>query len=223
MTARVADYLPQKINQYVPNMTYSADVVMEGAVRVDLGAPPLLDVNGIILVQDMTVAGETTSFESVFSSAVMGKYGRCVVINAAGATTAEISVFGRDYLGQPMQWTDDLAGTTAQIGLKAFKFIDRITWEAVAEDLIVGWSDRLGLPYNTQALVQELYNASGGGFVEPGTLGAFNAAVATDPATAILGDTRGTVLPDDDTDGTKLYSYLCAVDRANIHGVPQFF
>lgn len=223
MTARVADYLPQKINQYVPNMTYSADVVMEGPVYVSLGAPVTLDVNGILLAQDMTVAGEVTVFESAYSRSVMGPFGRCLTIDCDGASTSEISIIGRDYLGQPMKETADLNGTTQVELEKAFAWIEKITWEAVAQDLIVGWNDDLGLPYNTQALAHELYNAAGAGFVVPGTLGAFTAAVATDPSTALLGDVRGTVIPDDATNGIKQYDYYCIVDRSNLHGVAQFF
>ncbi len=223
MTARVADYLPQKINQYVPNMTYSADVVMEGPVYVDLGALPALDVNGILLANDMTVAGEVSVFESVFSSAVMGPYGRCLTIDADGATTSEISIFGRDYLGQPMVETADLNGVTQVELTKAFKFIDKITWEAVAQDLIVGWNDVIGLPYNTRAIAHELLDASGAGFVVAGTDGTFVAGVETDPATALLGDVRGTITPNDIPDGTSRYAVYCIVDRSNLHGVAQFF
>ena len=223
MTARVADYLPQKINQYVPNMTYSADVVMEGPVRCDLGTPAALDVNGILLLQDMTVAGEQTTFESAYSRSVMGNFGRGITIDAAGATTSEISIFGRDYLGQPMQETADLAGTSQVEMTKAFAWIERITWEAVAEDLIVGWNNVLGLPYNTRALTHEIIDAAGGGFIAVGTVGAFAAGVVTDPSTALLGDVRGTVIPNDVPDGTSKYIVHALVDRSNLHGVAQFF
>ncbi len=223
MTVRVADYLPQKINQYVPNMTYAADVVMEGPVYVALGAIAALDVNGILLAQDMTAAGEATSFETAYSRSVMGPFGRSLTIDCDGASTSEISIYGRDYLGQPMVETVDLNGTTQVELKKAFAWIERITWEAVAQDLIVGWNDVLGLPYNTQALAHEMYNAAGAGFVVAGTGGTFAAAVVTDPATAALGDVRGTVLPNDAPDGTKQYAYYCIVDRSNLHGVAQFF
>jgi len=223
MTARVADYLPQKINQYVPDMTYSADVVMEGPVEVKLGALAALDVNGILLLNDMTVAGNVTTFESAWSRSVMGPYGRGITIDAAGATTSEISIYGRDYLGQPMKETADLNGTTQVEMTKAFAWIEKITWEAVAEDLIVGWNDVIGLPYNTQALTHELVNAAGAGFIKVGTLGTFVAAVVTDPNTALLGDVRGTVASNDIPDGTSEYTVYCIVDRSNLHGVAQFF
>ncbi len=223
MTIRTADYLPQKINQYVPLMTYSADVVMEGPVYVSLGALPALDVNGILLANDMTVAGEVTTFESVFSSAVMGPYGRGITIDCDGASTSEISIIGRDYLGQPMKETADLNGTTQVEMTKAFKFIDKITWEAVAQDLIVGWNNVIGLPYNTQAIAHELIDAAGAGFVVAGTDGTFAAAVVTDPSTALLGDVRGTIVPNDIPDGTSEYALYAIVDRSNLHGVAQFF
>ena len=223
MTARVADYLPQKISQYVPNMTYSADVVMEGPVEAKLGALAALDVNGILLLQSMTVAGEQTTFESAWSRSVMGPYGRSITIDAAGATTSEISVFGRDYLGQPMVETRDLNGVTQVEFTKAFAWIEKITWEAVAEDLIVGWNDVFGLPYKTQAIAHEMLNAAGAGLVVAGTDGVFAAGVETDPATAATGDVRGTLIPDDNPDGTSAYAAYCIVDRSNLHGVAQFF
>ncbi len=223
MTARVADYLPQKINQFVPNMTYSADVVMEGPVEANLGVLAALDVNGILLLQDMTVAGEQTTFETAWSRSVMGPFGRGITIDAAGATTSEISIFGRDYLGQPMQETADLAGTTQVEMTKAFAWIEKITWEAVAEDLIVGWNDVIGLPYNTRAIAHELLDAAGAGFVVAGTDGTFAAGIETDPNTALLGDVRGTLVPNDVPDGTSKYAVYCIVDRSNLHGVAQFF
>ena len=223
MTARVADYLPQKINQYVPDMTYSADVVMEGPVLVELGVLAALDVNGILLAQDMTVAGETTTFESAYSRSVMGPYGRSITIDSDGATTSEISVTGRDYLGQPMVETRDLNGTTQVEFTKAFAWIEKISWEAVAQDLIVGWNNVIGLPYNTQAIAHELIDAAGAGYVAVGTGATFAAAVVTDPATAALGDVRGTVVPNDIPDGTSAYKLHAIVDRSNLHGVAQFF
>ncbi len=223
MTARVADYLPQKISQYVPNMTYAADVVMEGPVEVKLGALAALDVNGILLAEDMTSAGSTTSFETAYSRSVMGPYGRGITIDCDGASTSEISIFGRDYLGQPMKETVDLNGTTQVELKKAFAWIEKISWEAVAQDLIVGWNNVIGLPYNTQALTHELIDAAGAGFVKVGTIGTFAAAVVTDPNTAALGDVRGTIVPNDIPDGTSEYTVYCIVDRSNLHGVAQFF
>jgi len=222
MTARVADYLPQKINQFVPSMTYAADVVAEGPVRVNLGAPAALDLDGILVATDMTAAGNTTTFAAAYSRTVMGNFGRALTIDASGASTGTVTVTGRDYLGQPMIETGVLNGTTGVELQKAFAWIEKIAWTATASvNLTVGWNDILGLPYKTESLISELIDAAGAGFVAA-TAGTFAAADET-TVTATTNDTRGTYLPNDIPDGTSIYHLVCNVDRSNLHGVAQYF
>ncbi len=224
MTARVADYLPQKINQFVPGMTYSADVIMEGPVRVQLGVPVAADPNGIVAAQSMTTAGSLTSFAAAFSRTVMGRYGRCVNIDASGTGVKVVTITGRDYLGQPMVEDITLNSTTLVDGVKAFAWIEKVAWlDQSGINLDVGWGDIMGLPYKTQGLVADLIDAAGAGFVTVGTASTLVAGVETDPAIATTGDPRGTVIANDIPDGTSEYQVLVTVDRTNLHGVAHFF
>ncbi len=225
MTARVADYLPQKISQYVPSMSYAADVVMEGPARVSLGVLAALDANGIVAAQSMTTAGNLTSFASAYSRSVMGKYGRAVEIDASGTGVKVVTITGRDYLGQPMVEDITLSSTTTVIGLKAFAWIEKVAWLAQSGiNLDVGWSNALGLPYKSQALLHEMWDEAGAGMIVIGNAGTFVAGVETDPAIATTGDPRGTYLPLTDLpDGTAAWDLLLAVDRSNLHGVAHFF
>lgn len=224
MTARTADFLPQKINQFVPSMSYAADAVMEGPFRAQLGAPDALDLNGIVAAQDMTAAGNLTSFASAYSSSVMGKYGRCVTITASGAGVKVVTITGRDYLGQPMIEDITLNGGTPVGGQKAFKYIEKVAWlDQNGIDLDVGWNDILGLPYKAEALLHEFVDETGAGFVVAPNAGTFAAGDET-TVTATTNDPRGTYLPITEIpDGTRIYDLMLAVDRTELHGVAHFF
>ncbi len=218
MTARVADYLPQKINQFVPSMMYSADVVMEGPVRVNLGAPVAADPNGIVAAQSMTTAGSLTVFAAAYSRSVMGNFGRCVNIDASGTAVKVVTIAGRDYLGQPMIEDITLSSTTLVNGVKAFAWIEKVTWLAQsAINLDVGWGDIMGLPYKTEGIIASIED---GLVVTAGTL---VVGVETDPAIATTGDPRGTDVADGTPDGSIIFEKLLIVDRTNLHGVAQFF
>lgn len=225
MTARTADYLPQKISQFVPDMSYAADVVMEGTFRAQLGASVAFDLDGIIVSQSMTSAGNLTTFASAYSSDVMGRYGRGVLVDSSGANADKaVTITGRDYLGQPMTEDITLNGITAVLGKKAFKFVEKVTWlDESGENLTVGWTDVMGLPYKSELLVAELLEATAdGGFVVVPNAGAFIAGVAA-TATATTGDTRGTYLAATEIpNGIRVNDLILAVDRNNLHGVAQF-
>jgi hypothetical protein len=217
MTQALADFYPQKINQHVPNMTYSADVVMEGPAHIQLGAPVTADPNGIIAAQSVAAAGETTTFASAYSRDAMARYGRAVEVDLSGAGTGNITITGRDYLGQPMVEVIALNGTTAVVGQKAFAWIEKVEWPTVgAVTLDVGWNDVLGLPYKTEAIITELED----GAVPTG--GTFAAGDETTPTTT-TNDPRGTYDPNSACDGTAVFELYVICDRTNLHGEAHYF
>jgi len=205
-------------------MSYAADVVMEGTYRTQLGAPIATDLNGIIVSQSMTAAGNLTTFASAYSSDNMAKYGRCVIVDSSGSNADKaVTITGRDYLGQPMAENITLNGTTAVAGQKAFKYVEKVAWlDESGENLTVGWTDTLGLPYKAEALVLAMIDEAGAGFVVVPNAGTFIAADET-AATATTNDVRGTFLPLTETpDAVSKWDLLLAVDRTDLHGVAQF-
>lgn len=217
MTQREADFLPQKINQSVPNMTYDAAVVHNGPYLANLGAPVAPDADGILDGTSIATAGSTTTFAPTYSHTSMAKYGRAVVVVANGTATSTVTVKGRDYLGQPMAETLTLNGTTPVPGKKAFKFVESVEWAATASRTIdVGWNDVLGLPFATREHGVELEDgvvATAGTFVTQ----------ATATATATTGDVRGTYDPNSACDGSKVFEVGLYTDRSKLHGVPQYY
>lgn len=214
MTVRTADYLPQKINQYVPNMTYSMDVAHRAPTPVELGIPVTADADGILDGEDIAAAGSTTTFESAYSHSVMGNFGRNVTVVASGAATSTVTVRGRDYLGQPMTEVLTLNGATPVVGVKAFKYIEEIAYGLTASRTIdVGWGVRLGLPYRTKALLASFEN---GATATAHTLVAGAASSVTQTGTTA--DPRGTVSPNNAPDGSKEFAALIVADETNLHG-----
>jgi hypothetical protein len=54
-------------------------------------------------------------------------FGRNITVVASGAATSNVTVYGKDYMGQPMTESFTLNGATPVVGRKAFKWVDRIT------------------------------------------------------------------------------------------------
>jgi len=161
MTKVVADNYPRNISQYVPNMEFAADVI-DGVHIVTLGSPAALDADGIwdgVTVDASANTYTSADFKSTFDgsstslTSIAGKmdaaYGRCLTVVGSAGSNHVITVIGKDYLGQGMREQFTLSGTTIQYGLKAFKFIDKVTTAAGAagDTMDVGWTDVLGLPY----------------------------------------------------------------------------
>lgn len=210
------------VNYFVPDMQYHSDVGVMGLVRpYIIDKPPALSATAILNTQSIATAGTATAFAAGFGSTVMGDYGRAVQIVLSGAGTPTVIVRGRDYLGQPMREDFTGNGITPVIGKKAFKYIDSITWTAVAGTTMnVGTTDILGLPFCAESLVQEHVNDA-----VPGAAGTFVAATKTDPATATTGDTRGTYTPNaaNATNGSRTYKLVLQADKNRLHGVKQYF
>lgn len=220
MAQRVADYFPQRLNVYVPNMTFHSDVDETGMYRIDLGAVVDVDADGILDGVSIASAGTIlpTAFNTLYSSDKMGPYGRNVTIVASGANTDTITVHGRDYLNQPMSETITFNGTSPVSGKKAFKYIDKFTNNAEAgQTCDVGWGNVFGLPFKSRALVNAIEDNAATGS------GTFVAAINTDPQTATTGDPRGTYDPNMTPDGVKTMQLTLIADTTDLHGVEHFF
>jgi hypothetical protein len=151
----------------------------------------------------------------------MGEYGRNLTAVASGASTAVITVRGRDYLGQGMTEAITLNGTTPVLGKKMFKYIDNVSWTAggASVTLNLGWGTTLGLPFCADAMLQENVNDA-----VPADAGTFVAAVKTDPGTATTGATRGTYTPHANNvpNGSRTYRLVLQCDKEKLHGVAQY-
>lgn len=210
-------------NYYVPRMQAGADLGQLLRQRVSFGAPVLADPDGILDGISIADAVDTTTFQSTYSSDVMGPYGRTVTVVASGAATSAVTVFGRDYLGQPVKETLTLNGTSAVAGVKAFKYVDRIQAASTAATTIdLGFGARFGLPYKTRAVEREFVDhvlAAAGTLVQPSTV----------TATATSSDPRGLYTPTTTPDGVKLIEIdavydnsLNASNEGGLHGVRHF-
>lgn len=223
MARQVAQYFPQRISEYVPNMSFHSDVRNDGQYAANLGTPIALDADGIIAAQSVSAGGVATTFASTYvatTEGIMGRYGRNVTVVLSGAGTGNVTIRGRDYLNQPMTETIALNGNTPVLGVKAFKYVDSVTWPTVgAVTLNVGWGNALGLPFKSMKLDTELV----AGAVP--TAGTFVAgALSSVTQTATTADPRGTYLPHSSflPDGTRTYELICIGDITNLHGNAHF-
>lgn len=221
MTAK-GDFFPRRINDYVPNMQYAADVRFGGLGTIRIPAPIVADPDGILAGVSIATAVDTTAFEATLTEDAMSKFGRNVTVVASGAATSNVTVYGKDYLGQPMVESFTLNGSTPVVGLKAFRYIDRITAGVTAATTIdVGWGARLGLPYRLIDAVKEVVDqtvaANAGTFVNAVAIGTSHSATTGDP--------RGTYQPHSSNvpNGSRNYDLTCLWDTTQLHGEPHFF
>ncbi len=219
----LGSYYPTGVNMYVPNMSYAADVDINGHIPADLSPQvPLLAAAaaGILSAQSIATAVDTTTFVTAFannqniSEAYMGRFGRNITVVASGAATSNVTVYGLDYLGQPMAQSFTLNGTTPVVGTKAFRRVTRITAAVTAATTInVGYGDVLGLPYayigEGVSYTDDVLNSSQGTFV---------ARVATQTLTS--GDPRGTWTPaaGNVPNGTRLHKVKFQGLKGNLYG-----
>lgn len=222
MPRRDPTHFPQRINFRVPGMTYAAGIEGDDIMTADFGAPLALDNAAILNAQSIATAGNTVVFAAAYtgSQAQMGKWGRGLRFVASGAATSTVTVTGRDYLGQRMQETITLNGATAVLGVKAFRYIDRIDWGATAGTTItVGITNLFGLPYKGKQMVAEAKNSAASANAGTFVAGLANATLAT----ATNADVRGTYLPVTVIpDGVNTFEVRFVADTSNLHGNRQF-
>ena len=215
---------PRRVNNYVPAMMYSSDVNYNGVTRTTFGAP--LANNATLVLNAGSVNNANTVIDLSSVAAFPETYGRAVTVVASGAGgTGTITVYGWDYLGQPLREDITLNGVTPVAGKKAFKsFLNITSPTAMAGiNINVGSGSPLGLPYKALRCEYEV----GNGVVA--AVGTFVAGVLTDPQTATTGDPRGTYVPTTALNGTNIISavfdYANDVNTSNnggLHGIRQY-
>jgi len=184
--------------------------------------PVALDADGICAQQTLAAAGDALINGALASSGVVTlDVPRNVIVDAAGAATAVLTVTGTDVYGVPMSEAITLNGTTAVAGKKAFKTITSVAASAAATDFFVGTGDVFGLPFRSDSRNYCL-TAWNSAFVTTGT---FVAAVTTDPATTTTGDVRGTYAVPDAADGSKQLTVWMFIENPDsvtgLYGVTQ--
>jgi hypothetical protein len=239
MTVRSSKYHPRRINRYCPAMGYHAGLVHGAPHEVNFGAMAIANTTLILVATAMgTTAGSTSTFASDNTDPVVTAtsaefpngpgFGRCLQVVASGAQTSVLTVKGRDYLGQPMVETFQMNGATPVIGVKAFKWIDLVSWSAYAttdRNLSIGTTDKLGLPFRMDNVLAEMLDN-----VRVATLGTLVTPSLTDPATATTTDPRGTYDPQSTLDGTAYLSAtflpngkLNSSGNGGLHGLAHYY
>lgn len=207
---------------FANNGTASEPGVFMSPINVYNVVPVALDADGICAQQTLASAGNALLNGALASGGTVTlDVPRNVIIDAAGAATAVLTITGTDVYGIPMSEAITLNGTTAVAGKKAFKTITSIAASAAATDFFVGTGDVFGLPIRANSRNYVL-TAWDGAFVTTGT---FVAAVTTSPATTTTGDVRGTYSVPDAADGTKrltLWVFVLDDDtQTGLYGVTQ--
>lgn len=208
----------QSVTASSTSMTAHSNIAFDNPSPMDLGIGPLgriyvWDVvpqaavtNNIAASQTAAAAGAVTLTAGTSVKSVVTPYGtvlqldmpRAVKVNCA-TTARAFTVTGYDYYGQPMSETITVAvAGTAVTGKKAFFQISSATIAGSATAVVIGTSDKLGLPVR-------VFNVAYIASVKSNDTLAQDAGtfVAADTATAstITGDVRGTYTPATASDG----------------------
>lgn len=237
---RMSKYRPRRTNLYVPGMQYHSALVHAAPFEVDFGAPAVASAVNIInaSVAMGTVAGSTTSFLTDNVDPIVAAtsqefpygpgFGRCLQVVASGAQTSTLTIKGRDFLGQPMVENFTMNGATPVIGVKAFKWLDLVSWTAYAttdRNLSIGTTDKLGLPFRMSNVVTEELDG-----VRVATLGTLVTPSQVDPQTATTTDPRGTYDPQSTLDGTARLkamflpnNFLNSSGNGGLHGLAHYY
>lgn len=215
-----ADFFPRRSNAYVANLVYDAYVTKDGIARMELGQPIAASTNNIMAAQDLAtqLTKGGTVLTTFNSDRMMGRYGRNVVVQLSGAGTPTVTIYGRDYLGQPMSEQIVGTGATPAVGKKAFWSVDNISTSAAvaATTLLLGGGNVLGLPYATLKLNEEWVDD-----VAPAA-GTFVPALAAQTATST--DPRGTYTPAGAVvpNGVRNIVVIGRVLQGNLHGARHY-
>jgi hypothetical protein len=215
-------YYPGNVNMYVANLTYAADVALEGGkLTVDLTPTAPVAASATALLSATSIATAGSAVPSVSQTeALMGKFGRVLQLVASGAATSNVTVHGQDYLGQPMSESFTLNGTTIVNGVKAFRRVTRVDFGATAATTInLGVRDVFGLPY---AFLDAGVDFTDG--VKSGTQGAY-ATPALTAQTVTSADPRGTFTPHTSVAPNASRKYVLQYEprRGDLYGQRHFF
>ena len=218
MTAK-GDFFPRRVNNWFANASYAADVRIDGFGLVDIPAPVTADTDGILDGESIAAAVDTTTFADTYNDEVMAKFGRNVTVVASGAATSTVTVHGYDYLGQPMQETLTLNGTTPVVGAKCFRHVTRVEAGVTSATTIdLGWGTKLGLPYKLIKSDAEFVDD-----VVPANAGTFVAGNTTTPS-ATSAEPRGTYTPHANfvPNDSRAYRIAGYWDRNDLYGLAQY-
>lgn len=142
-----------KMNAYSPNVTYSANIT-NGFYSVKFDK---LAISQSIASVAATVEadGEKDFGEAPFK--IDAEFGANISVKSSGTTdTGKVTVYGFDYLGQPMVEEFTRNNTSAVVGKKAFKYVSKVVVvKGVAATVTVERGLVLGLPYRTSKIVAE--------------------------------------------------------------------
>lgn len=239
LTRPYGDYFPFGVSLRVPAMQYAADVTLNGPYCCNFGAPLTLSANGI-LAAGVMVNGSAVAFTTFTTGAgsataigysglvpfdsttVRGSaWGRNLTVVASAANARVLTVTGYDYLGSKLVETIIVNGTTTVQGLKAFQWVESLSFSSDTDTTTVnvGWGNKLGLPYKGVAMDVEIKNNA-----IAANAGTFTAALATATAeTATNADVRGTYLPVTVIpDGTNTFEVWYIPYRNDLHGQARF-
>lgn len=219
----VGTFFPDRVNMHFRNAKYAADVDHGGAGKIGLGPPdwlPAASAAGIISAASIAAAVSITTFATTYKvDKSMGRFGRNVTLVLSGAGTPAATVYGLDYMGQPMRETFTGTGATPVVGKKAFGSITKVDCGLVAATTLnVGWGDILGLPYKIVDIFSELIDGSEA--TPAGTIVVGQNAVQT----ATSNDPRGTYTPGAGNlaNGARSYSLYGLFDNDNLYGNVHF-
>jgi hypothetical protein len=216
----VGTNFPRRINMYVPAMQYSADVNYNGETRVNFGAPLAAVANSIGNAISIATAGQT-DLSTV--AIVPEPFGRNVTVVASGAATSNVTLYGWDYLGQPIAESFTLNGATPVVGNKIFKAVNYVTYGATGATTVnIGTGVKLGLPYKAIRCAYEIGN---GVVAAAGTL---QAPSLVDPQTNVTLDPRGAYTTTTAMNGTNIISGVFnmvndvnTANRGGLYGIQQ--
>ena len=187
------DFQPRRVNRWFSDAKYAADVdPIHGTTRILISNPAAASTGAIV-----AVAPASAAFVSTLATAyeVDAQYGRCLTvvgtIGSATAATCAMTLYGLDYLGQPLTENVTLNGTVVVTTLKAFKWLLTYATGVQTGCVSIGISNFFGLPYRTISMVAEIVN---------GAIAATSGAVSTGAAmslaqTATTADPRGWYKP----------------------------
>ena len=187
------DFGPRRVNRWFSDAKYAADIdASHGTTRLLISNPAAASTGAAVAVVPASAA-----FVSTLATAyeVDATYGRCLTvvgtIGSATAATCAMTLYGLDYMGQPITENITLNGTVVVTSLKAFKWLLSYATGVQTGCVSIGISNTFGLPYRTIAMQAEIVN----GAIAP-TSGAMSTGAAMSLAqTATTVDPRGVYRP----------------------------
>ena len=121
-----------------------ANSARSDVILVSLGAPDILDADGILASQSLNSNSTTASFNGALSSGGKAVLDVARNVVAAWTTTAVLTITGKDVYGNTI--VESSASGTTHTGTKAFKEVTAVSTTVNITSLTVGTGDVLGLP-----------------------------------------------------------------------------